>query len=363
VKTRPSYFSDYLIAFAVILCTLALLGGMAAALTGYRWNKGGRTLEVDFPDVAGIHQHSQVRYAGAPAGVVIGVRHLTHEERLANPNRSNAVRVTVQLDEGVPVIPSDVIAMLGADTLLSEKFIGLTAGTAGGPPLENNAVVQGLAQPTFDDLIRGGADMFAVINKMMPEVKARMDDLLPKLASISDAGHQVASDAKALFAKATTLMDDLIKLSGQGNEIAGDAKVLMGSASEVAGDAKELLGTANKLLQDNRDELEKTLTELPKVLDHLDQLLGQTQGLLTSNEKELNATIRDLRTVMQDMRVVAVHAKKITATLAGGRPTKLIWTKDDEPPPSDAEVLRGQRPAPTGPAPSRTSPKSRPGKQ
>ena len=35
MKTRTSYFSDYLIASAVILCTLALLGALAMALTDH----------------------------------------------------------------------------------------------------------------------------------------------------------------------------------------------------------------------------------------------------------------------------------------------------------------------------------------
>jgi ABC-type transporter Mla subunit MlaD len=362
VKTRPSYFSDYLIALAVILCTLALLGALGMTLTGFRLDKAGRSLDVDFADVAGIHKHSQVRYAGAPAGAVMAVRHLTAEERVASANPANAVRVTLSLDEHVPPLPNDVTVVLGADTLLSEKFIGLSAGTAGGPLLAEGATLQGISQPTFDDLVRGGADMFAVLQSMLPAVKKQMDDLLPKLASISDAGGKVAEDAKALFAKATTLMDNLIRLSGSGEEIVGDAKTLMGSVNQVAGDAKELIGTANKLLQDNRADLEKTLNELPVVLDHLDDLLGRTQGMLSSNEKELNATIRDMRAVMQEMRVTAVHAKKVMATLANGRPTKLIWTRDGEPPASDAEVLRGQ-PQQGAPSSSRTAPKINPAKR
>jgi ABC-type transporter Mla subunit MlaD len=362
VKTRPSYFSDYVIAFTVILCTLVLLGALAATLTGFRWNKPTRILQVDFPDVAGIHQHSQVRYAGAHAGSVASLRHLTQEERLANANPANAVRVTVSLNDDVPAIPGDVIAVLGADTLLSEKFIALSAGTADEPMLANGATIQGIAQPTFDDLIRGGADVFGVLKTMLPAVKKQMDDLLPKLASISDAGGKVAEDAKALFAKASSLMDNLVKLSGSGEEVIGDAKTLLGNANQVAGDAKALIGTANKLLQDNRADLEKTLDELPVVLDHLDDLLGRAQGVLTSNEKELNGTIRDMRVVMQEMRVTAVHAKKVMATLANGRPTKLIWTRDDDPAPSDAEILRGQQRQAPPPA-SRTTPKSIPGKR
>jgi phospholipid/cholesterol/gamma-HCH transport system substrate-binding protein len=356
VKTRPSYFSDYLIALAVIASTVVLLGALAMTLTGFRLSKSTRVLHLDFPDVAGIHQHSQLRYAGAPAGSVVSVRHLTAEERLRSVNSANAVRVTVGIDDGVPPIPADVTAALGADTLLSEKFIGLSAGTAGGPSLPNGAVIQGIAQPTFDDLVRGGADVFATLNKMMPGVKARMDELLPKLAAISDAGGKVAEDAKALFAKATDLMDKLVALSKAGNELlTGDAKKLLGSANEAAEDAKVLMSSANKLLKEHEADLDKVLTDLPEVLDHADALLGRTQGMLTSNEKELSATIRDLRAVMQDMRVVAVHAKKLTATLAGGHPSRLVWVKDDEPQPTEAEILQGKsKPAPPPAAPERT---------
>jgi ABC-type transporter Mla subunit MlaD len=137
--------------------------------------------------------------------------------------------------------------------------------------------------------------------------------------------------------------------------INGDAKKLIGSANEIAGDAKTLMGGANRLLAQHEADLNKTLDQLPEVLGHLDTLLGRTQGMLTSNEKDLNATIRDLRVVMQEMRLTAVNAKKVMATLANGHPTRLIWTKDDEPPPSDAQILRGQlKPAP--PASPRSTP-------
>lgn len=335
MKTKPGYLSDALIALAVIACTLVLLAALGAAMTGYRWSQPGRTVHVDFPDVAGIHVHSQVRYAGAPAGEVISLRHLTPEERRQNANPANAVRVTLGLKDEVPPMPGDVAAVLGADTLLSEKFIALSAGTVDAPVLAEGAIIQGTSQPTFDDLIRGGADVFAVLNKMLPAVKAQVDAVLPKLATISESGAKVAGDAQALFTKATQLMDSLILLSGSGREIAGDAK--------------SLIGGANKLLQEHAADLDKTLEELPTVLNKMDALLGKTQGMLTSNEKDLNATIRDLRAVMQDMRVVAVHAKSFTGALAGGRPTRLIWTKnDEEPSESEVEALRGKRPPANG---------------
>src|SRR5437868_955785 len=69
-------FSDYIVALAVIACSLVLLGALTIALSGYRLKKPARTLQIDYEDVTGIKLHSEVRYAGAPAGRVIAMRNL-----------------------------------------------------------------------------------------------------------------------------------------------------------------------------------------------------------------------------------------------------------------------------------------------
>ena len=47
--------------------------------------------------------------------------------------------MTVSLDEGIPPLPTDVTATLSSDTMLSPKFVALSAGTPGGQTLANNA--------------------------------------------------------------------------------------------------------------------------------------------------------------------------------------------------------------------------------
>ena len=86
--------SDYLVALAVIACSVVLLGALTIALSGYRLQKPTRTLQIDYEDVTGIKVHSEVRYAGAPAGRVIAMRHLSAAQRAAEPNKKDAVRVT-----------------------------------------------------------------------------------------------------------------------------------------------------------------------------------------------------------------------------------------------------------------------------
>src|SRR3989454_10454556 len=115
-------FSDYVVALSVILTSLVLLGALTIALSGYHLKKPKRTLQINYEDVTGIKVHSEVRYAGAPAGRVIAMRHLTAKEREASSNKKDAVQITISLDEGIPALPADVTATLSSDTMLAPKF-------------------------------------------------------------------------------------------------------------------------------------------------------------------------------------------------------------------------------------------------
>src|SRR5712691_5546091 len=83
--------SDYIVALSVIACSIVLLGALTFALSGYRLRKPTRTLQIQYEDVTGIKVHSEVRYAGAPAGRVIAMRHLTSNERTKSTNKKDAV--------------------------------------------------------------------------------------------------------------------------------------------------------------------------------------------------------------------------------------------------------------------------------
>ena len=101
--------SDYLVALFVITCSIVLLAALTLALSGYHLKKPTRTLQINYEDVTGVKVNSEVRYAGAPAGRVIAMRHLTAQEREATANKKDAVRVTVSLDDGIPPLPSKVV--------------------------------------------------------------------------------------------------------------------------------------------------------------------------------------------------------------------------------------------------------------
>src|SRR5262249_60804655 len=99
--------SDYLVALFVIACSIVLLAALTFALSGYRLKKPTRTLQINYEDVTGIKVNSEVRYAGAPAGRVLAMRHLAAKEREAGANKRDAVRGTVSLAEKIQPLPTE----------------------------------------------------------------------------------------------------------------------------------------------------------------------------------------------------------------------------------------------------------------
>src|SRR5438132_6085044 len=186
--------SDYFVALFVIACSVVLLGALAFALTGRQLKKPARTLQINYEDVTGIKVNSEVRDAGAPAGRVIAMRHLTAQEREATANKKDAVRVTVSLDQGIPPLPADVTATLSSDTMLSPKFVALSAGTPGGQTLANNAAIEGHPAYGIEQITAAAGPLFENANKLLNELSATVTGLkkdlgefTPKLGPLADS--------------------------------------------------------------------------------------------------------------------------------------------------------------------------------
>src|SRR6184192_4286751 len=185
--------SDYLVALFVIACSIILLAALTFALSGYRLKKPTRTLQINYEDVTGIKVNSEVRYAGAPAGRVIAMRHLTANEREASANKRDAVRVTVSLDETIPPLPGDITATLSSDTLLSPKFVALSAGTPGGETLANNAAIEGHPAYGLEQITAAAGPLFENANKLLDNLNLTVTDLkgnlgqfMPKISPLVD---------------------------------------------------------------------------------------------------------------------------------------------------------------------------------
>jgi len=291
--------SDYIVAFSVILCSAVLLAALTIALSGYRLKKPGRTLQIDYEDVTGIKIHSEVRYAGAPAGRVIEMRHLNSAQRESAPNKRDAVRVTVSLDDNIPPLPGDITATLSSDTLLAPKFVALSAGTPGAATLANNATIEG--HPAY------GIE-------------------------------QITAAAGPLFDNANRLIDKL----------SGTAANLDGTITSVRTDLGQFLPKVSPLIDTVKadvDELQRIIKGFDSVEQNANAALQTAGKFLGTTDKQLQDQMKELRVILLNLKVISTHAKAITEAL-GEKPNRLIFSGKAKTLTPEAEILKSKEPLP-----------------
>jgi ABC-type transporter Mla subunit MlaD len=284
--------SDYLVALFVIACSIVLLAALTFALSGYRLKKPTRTLQINYEDVTGVKVNSEVRYAGGPAGRVIAMRHLTAKEREASANKKDAVRVTVSLYEEIPPLPTDVTATLSSDTLLSPKFVALSAGTPGGQTLANNAAIEG--HPAY------GIE-------------------------------QITAAAGPLFDNANKLLDNL--------------NVTVTGLKKDLGEFTPKLGPLADSLKLDVDNLQNVVKNLDSLAKSADNVLGTADTFISSTDKQLQEQLKQLHVVLLNLKVVTTHAKALVETLAE-KPNRIIFSGKPAKLTPESEILKSNRPLP-----------------
>jgi len=289
---KRSNLSDFLVALFVVACSIVLLGALTFALSGYRLKKPTRTLQINYEDVTGIKVNSEVRYAGAPAGRVMAMRHLSAKEREASANKKDAVRITVSLDEGIPPLPTDVTATLSSDTMLSPKFVALSAGTLGGETLANDASIEGHPAYGLEQITAAAGPLFDNANKLIDNLnvtvtglKKDLNDFTPKLGPIADS----------------------LKL--------------------------------------DLDNLQNAITNLDGVEKGANTLFGTADTFIKTTDKQLQEQMRQLHVTLLNLKVLTTHAKALVDELAQ-RPNRIIFGGKPPNLTPEAEILKSSKPVP-----------------
>jgi ABC-type transporter Mla subunit MlaD len=289
---KRSNLSDFLVALFVIACSVVLLAALTFALSGYRLKKPTRTLQINYEDVTGIKVNSEVRYAGAPAGRVIAMRHLTAQERETSANKKDAVRITVRLNEGIPPLPLDVTATLSSDTMLSPKFVALSAGTPGGETLANNASIEGHPAYGLEQITAAAGPLFENANKLLDNLnvtvtglKKDLNDFTPKLGPLADS----------------------LKL--------------------------------------DLDNLQNAITNLEGVEKGANTVFGTADTFIKTTDKQLQEQLKQLHVTLLNLKVVTTYAKELVETLAQ-KPNRIIFSGKPATLTPEGEILRSSKPLP-----------------
>ena len=242
--------------------------------------------------MTGIKINSEVRYAGAPAGRVLAMRHLTAKEREASANKKDAVLVTVSLDEGIPPLPTDITATLSSDTMLSPKFVALSAGTPGGETLANNATIEGHPAYGLEQITAAAGPLFENANRLLDSLnltvtglKVDLDQFTPKLGPLADS------------------------------------------------------------LKIDVDNLQNVVKNLDGMSKDADKVLGTADTFLSATGKQLQEQMKQLHVVLLNLKVVTTHAKALVEALAE-KPNRIIFSGKPATLTPESEILKSSKPLP-----------------
>jgi ABC-type transporter Mla subunit MlaD len=307
---KSKNLNDWLIALIVVACSVVLFIALAMALSGTMLGKPTHVLHVNFHDAIGINPGAQVKYAGAPAGKVAGIRILTREERIASGNPLNAVQVVLALNADVPPLPSDVKVSIAADTLLSDKLVVIDAGSPESPLLAPDTVLQGITPTTFDKLVRNIDDTLGSLKELLGGTTGKTGDLFDRVGVLLT-----------------------------------DTQSLITGAKPVVSDAGLLMTDARQLITDNKDGISRTIVRLDKASGDLAQLATRANALIVNNGKKLTSSIADAQIMVENFKVTSAYTKILARNLTL-RPSQLIWGGKPPPLPSEQEILRATRAIP-----------------
>ncbi len=238
----------------------------------------GQRVDAAFESVAGLDDKAPVRVAGVRVGRVDGIR---LEDRKALVTL--LLETPVELTEG----SSAKIANLG---LLGDKFVVLTPGPQGAPPLAPGAVLPGTTPVGFDDAMK----------------------------QLSTIGDSIQSTLEALDPKETgeaisRLLDNLEAASA-------------GIRSVIDANRDALGGTVG-----NFERFSGTLAdELPKLTEQIERVLAQVEGVIADNRGKLGEGLDSVTAVAERMRDSIDNLNEISGTIARGEGTVGKLVKSEE---------------------------------
>ena len=190
--------SDLLIAAAVILCSLVLLGALSLAISGTDLNRPKAVLTIDLPSAVGLDRQAQVRYAGTIAGRIRSIRPLTDEERLKE-SPSFLIRVVAEIRHPLPTIRSGTVAAVISDTVLAEKYLNLEPGPVVNPPLPPGAVIYAKHSANLDEVLTSGKSLIDGVNTLLTKNETAVTQAVLDIKNVLENFKVVATYAKTFM--------------------------------------------------------------------------------------------------------------------------------------------------------------------
>jgi phospholipid/cholesterol/gamma-HCH transport system substrate-binding protein len=248
---------------AFFLIVLILAGLLIWKIEDLRIGRAaGKTISVQFDDVAGLKEKSDVRMAGVLVGKVARIR-LVGSKAL--------VEIELTKDVSLRDGASASIQSLG---MLGDKYVELSPGPVGAPTLAEGATLKGEAPVSFDQITRLAKDIEVDIRDITKNLKDSLGGAL---------GEE----------RLTGIVDNVLVLS------------------------QEL----RKILESNRANIDATTANFREFSTQMTQLVDRIDKLVASNSGNVTTSIANAKELTSKLQTTVDNMNAITGKIAEGKGT------------------------------------------
>ncbi len=267
-----------------MLAALIILGVFILKIEDIPLGERGDRLHISarFPSAAGVDRKAAVRIAGVRVGMV-------EEIRLEG---TQAV-IDMSLDPGV-VVHRGARAQVTSLGMLGDKYVDIDPGDPEAPALEEGAVIEGGAPPSFDDALEVATEIGGDLREVTRSLRASLG---------GPQGQQALEEIVANIRELTASMKDLIQ-QNQAN--------------------------VNATTENFRDFSAALRDELPRLADKLNLLADQLNDVVADNRDELSGSLANIEDLTGRLRASADNLNTITGKIASGEGTIGKLVNDDE---------------------------------
>ncbi|MEA5464248.1 MlaD family protein [Leptothoe sp. PORK10 BA2] len=260
----------------LILAGVVLFGGLVMWLRGVSYGQSSYRLLVDFESAVGLQEGSSVMYRGVPVGQITKI----------SPG-SDAVTVTIQINQGELRIPAQSVIKTSQSGLIGETTISIQ------PPLETSVIDQAIASPMVSQC--NSALILCDGDRLDGVVGVNYEDLLESSQKISEA----LADPEIL-AGLQDILDNTRQISGNFVDLTKEFTLAAGTARE---EIKPLSASTQQTLlavSAAADQLESsTFTTSAQ----LDTTLTQVNAILATNQDNLAITLDNISASTGQLRL------------------------------------------------------------
>ncbi|MGH7087536.1 MAG: MlaD family protein [Stellaceae bacterium] len=292
---------------------LVLIAGIVAAVLWFaqvQFRQEATYYDIFFTgSVTGLTTGSTVRDNGIPVGRVAAVR--------LDPNDPSRVRVTIELQPGVPV-KTDTIASLELQGLAGGIYVNLTGGTRAAP-----------------ELARQGNERYAVIASRpsgLQRVVNGAPELLARALTLTDALSELLSPRNRQAISET--LDNLRKVSGAAASHSQDLDSAIANGAETLRALRTTLDTANAILAALKSliapqgEMNQTMHAVNDTAHSFSVLAQRLNSMVAENQPQVRQFSRTgldaLRRLVQQTQVLVAQLSRI-ADAVERDPSRLLY--------------------------------------